>query len=154
MTLRMAIALASLVNALVSFYLHLYKLGRVGALTCGAGHGCEIAQFSSYGWFLGLDVALIGTIGWSAVFLLAVVGTLPRWEHARWPSVGLLVLVYAGLLFTVRLKYGEFIVLRTFCPWCFINVVIVSLCAVLAALDWRRVRSRAHDDASLAPGAA
>ena len=125
MTYRMALALVALVNAIVALYLHLWKIGLAGTLSCGQEHGCEVVQLSSYGWFLGVDVALVGTIGWAAVFVVAVLGTLPRWEDARWPAAALSALVYPALLFTLRLKYGEFVVLRSFCPWCAINAVIV-----------------------------
>jgi uncharacterized membrane protein len=138
MTYRMGIALAALVNALVATYLHLWKIGKAGALTCATG-GCEIAQFSSYGWFLGLDVALIGAIGWGLTFVVATVGTLPRHEDAAWPVKALLALVGLGALFTLRLKYGEWVVLRTFCSWCFINVALTAAMAALLALDVRRL---------------
>jgi uncharacterized membrane protein len=139
MTFRMALALVALVDAIVAFYLHLWKIGLAGTLSCGAERGCEVVQLSSYGWFLGVDVALIGAVGWGAVFVVAVLGTLPRWEDARWPTAALSALVYPALLFTLRLKYGEFIVLRSFCPWCAINAVIVVIATALVTLDWRRL---------------
>ncbi|MDF1502612.1 vitamin K epoxide reductase family protein [Roseisolibacter sp. H3M3-2] len=142
MTYRMALALVALVDSIVALYLHLWKIGLAGTLSCGQEHGCEVVQLSSYGWFLGVDVALIGAVGWAAVFVVAVLGTLPRWEDARWPTAALSVLVYPALLFTLRLKYGEFVVLRSFCPWCAINAVIVVVATVLVTLDWRRLRSR------------
>ena len=77
---RMAIAVLALVNALVALYLHLYKLGKVGALACSAGGGCQVAQFSQYGWFLGLDVALIGAVGYAFMFLCALVALQPFGE--------------------------------------------------------------------------
>jgi uncharacterized membrane protein len=140
MTYRMALALVALIDAIVALYLHLWKLGLAGTLSCGAEHGCEVVQLSSYGWFLGVDVALIGAVGWGTVFVVAVLGTLPRWEDARWPTVVLSALVFPALLFTLRLKYGEFVVLRSFCPWCAMNAVIVVIAAVLVSLDWRRLR--------------
>jgi uncharacterized membrane protein len=140
MTHRMALALVALIDAIVALYLHLWKLGLAGTLSCGAEHGCEVVQLSSYGWFLGVDVALIGAVGWGTVFVVAVLGTLPRWEDARWPTVVLSALVFPALLFTLRLKYGEFVVLRSFCPWCAMNAVIVVIAAVLVSLDWRRLR--------------
>lgn len=150
MTYRMAVALVALVDSIVALYLHLWKIGLAGTLSCGAGHGCEVVQLSSYGWFLGVDVALIGAVGWAAVFVVAVLGTLPRWEDARWPTVALSALVFPALLFTLRLKYGEFIVLRSFCPWCAINAVIVVIASVLVALDWRRLRRAADRDVMVA----
>ena len=51
-----------------------------GTLACGTGHGCEIVQFSPWGWFLGVDVALIGTVGYTLILVTALIGTTaPRW---------------------------------------------------------------------------
>ncbi|GJG87494.1 hypothetical protein tb265_26750 [Gemmatimonadetes bacterium T265] len=147
MTPRMLLALASLVDALVAGYLHLWKTGRTGALTCGAAHGCEVAQFSSYGYFFGVDVALVGFVGWAVVCLVAVAGTLPRFEDDPRVTRVLAALVGAALLFTLRLKYGEFVVLRTFCPWCAVNAVVVLVSSALVWRDWVRLR------ADRAPGA-
>jgi uncharacterized membrane protein len=141
MTHRMGIALASLVSGLVALYLHLWKLGFMGTLACGAdGGGCAYVQGSRYGWFLGVDVALIGAVGYAALFVVAVLGTLPRWEDARWPTLALMALVFPALAFTLRLKYAEFLVLRSFCPWCAVSAVAITLCTVLVLLDWRRLR--------------
>ncbi len=153
MTYRMALALVALIDAIVALYLHLWKIGLAGTLSCGEEHGCEVVQLSSYGYLLGVDVALIGAVGWSAVFVIAVLGTLPRWEDARWPTVALSALVFPALLFTLRLKYGEFIVLRSFCPWCAINAVIVVIASVLVSLDWRRLRRHATYDGGAAVAA-
>ena len=140
MTYRKAIALLGVVNALVALYLHLWKLGLAGTLKCTGNHGCEIAQFSSYGWFLGVDVALIGTVGYTLVLVTSVLGTLPRWEDRPWPTTTLMALIFPALAFTMRLKYGEFVVLRTFCPWCAISAVSITTCTILVLLDWRRLR--------------
>jgi uncharacterized membrane protein len=151
---RAVIALASLVSGAVAFYLHLWKLGYAAPPGCGAGGGCALAQFSWYGWFLGVDVALIGAVGYAAIALVAIAGALPRWREARWPTVALAALVYPAVLFTLRLKYGEFVVLRTFCPWCAVSAVTITLCAVLVWLDWRRLEARraAPGDGATGPG--
>ena len=137
----MLIAAFAAVNSMVALYLHLWKIGLMGALSCGAEHGCEIAQFSSYGYFLRVDVALIGTIGYAVVCLVAMAGVRERWADAVWPTRALQLLIWAALLFTVRLKYGEFIVLKTFCPWCAISAFSITACAVLVTLD---ARGRSH----------
>lgn len=139
MKYRMTICVASLVSGLVALYLHLWKLGKVGNLACSAAGGCELAQTSSWSWFLGLDVALIGTLGYGAVFGVSLLGLQPRWQQARWPTLALMALIYPALLFTVRLKYAEFGVLHTFCPWCAVSAIAIAICAVMVTLDWRRV---------------
>ena len=35
-------------------------------------------------------------------------------------------------------QYGEWLVLKVFCPWCFISAVSITVCLILAWLDWRR----------------
>jgi uncharacterized membrane protein len=140
MKYRMTICFASLVSGLVAFYLHLWKIGLVGPLACSSGIGCELVQTSYYGWFLGVDVALIGAVGYTLLFLAGLLSLQPRWADARWPTLLMMAMIWPAVLFTVRLKYGEFIVLRSFCPWCLVSAVAITLCAVMVTLDWRRVR--------------
>lgn len=134
---RMTIAFLSLVAGLSALYLHLYKLGVVGDLSCTSG-GCDRAMYSTWGWFLGVDVALVGVVGYSLILITSIFSLQDRWRDARWPVTTLLVLALLGFLFTLRLKYGEFIVLRTFCPWCAISAVSITIITVLAALEYRR----------------
>ena len=140
MTYRMSIALGSLISGLVALYLHLWKIGLAGTLACGGTHGCEYIQGSRYGSFLGVDVALIGAVGYAALFVVSVLGTMPRWEDEKWPTLALMALIFPALAFTVRLKYAEFVILKGFCPWCAVSAVTITLCAVFVMLDWRRLR--------------
>ncbi|MDQ8160117.1 MAG: vitamin K epoxide reductase family protein [Gemmatimonadota bacterium] len=139
MTQRMVIAVGSLISGLVALYLHMWKIGLVGSLACTGGGGCEYVQGSRYGWFLGVDVALIGAVGYALLFVVASIGTLARFEDEAWPNTLLQLMIWPAVLFTVRLKYGEFIVLKSFCPWCMISAVTITLCAVLVTLDRRRL---------------
>ena len=141
MKYRMTICFASLVSGLVGLYLHLWKIGAVGPLACSAGRGCELVQTSLYGSFLGVDVALIGAVGYALLLGTSLVALQPRWADARWPTLALMALIWPAVLFTVWLKYGEFFVLRSFCPWCAVSALTIALCAVMVTLDWRRVRS-------------
>jgi uncharacterized membrane protein len=141
MIYRMSIAIGSLISGLVALYLHLWKLGLAGTLACAGGsHGCEYIQGSRYGWFLGVDVALIGAVGYAALFVVAMLGTTPRWEDEKWPTLALMALIFPALAFTVRLKYAEFVILRGFCPWCAVSAVTITLCTALVFLDWRRLK--------------
>jgi uncharacterized membrane protein len=141
MRYRMAIALLALVAALVALYLHLWKAGFTGPLTCTGNRGCEIAMLSRWGWFLGVDVALIGTVGYLLVLGAALWGLSPGRAGSTAPTLLLLWLIVPAVLFTIRLKYAEWVVLGTFCPWCFESTVTITLCLVLAVLDYRRVRA-------------
>ena len=153
LTYRQLVALIALVNAFVATYLHLWKIGKAGTLACGGSGGCALVQFSQWSWVrlpwqdpssLGIDVALIGAIGYTLVLLAALWGTRDSLADARGPVIALAGLVYPAILFTVRLKYAEWFVLRTFCPWCFISTVSITLLGVIVALEWRRVRTLAR----------
>ena len=135
----MAIAMLALVNALVALYLHLYKLGKVGSLQCTTG-GCDRAIFSRFGWFLGVDVALIGLIGYTLILATTLLSLQPALASKRWPVTTLLALAVGGFLFTLRLKYGEFLILHTFCPWCAISAVSITIITVLSWMEWRAAR--------------
>jgi len=148
---RMAIAMLSLIAGTSAVYLHLYKIGLAGTLTCSTG-GCDKAMFSRWGWFLGVDVAMVGIIGYSLLLGAALWGLQAAWQRHRGPALLLLFLASLGFAFTLRLKYGEFVVLRTFCPWCAISAVSITAILVLAVLQWRWHRApapRQSDTASM-----
>jgi uncharacterized membrane protein len=138
---RMLIALASLVSGMVALYLHLWKIGKAGSLACGGNGGCAYVQGSPYGWFLGVDVALIGTIGYALIFAVAFLGTTDRWADSRTITRALQLLIWPAVLFTIRLKWAEFVILKSFCPWCAVSAVTITLCAILVTLDARRLRN-------------
>ncbi len=133
---RMAIAMLSLIAGTSAVYLHLYKIGLAGTLTCSTG-GCDKAMFSQWGWFLGVDVAMVGIIGYSLLLGASLWGLQAAWQRHRGPALLLLFLASLGFTFTLRLKYGEFVVLGTFCPWCAISAVSITAILVLAVLQWR-----------------
>ena len=137
---RQLVALIALGNAFVASYLHLWKIGKAGSLACGGGGGCALAQYSPWSYLFGVDVALIGAVGYSALFLVAVVGSGQRWANHRGFALAQLLLVYPAVLLTLRLKWAEFYKLRTFCPWCAISAVSITILAVIVVLEWRRLR--------------
>lgn len=137
---RQLIALIALINAFVATYLHLWKIGKAGTLACGGGGGCAVVQFSPWSWFLGVDVALIGAVGYSLILFVAIIGSRERFENATWPALALAALIFPAFLFTLRLKYYEFFALKTFCPWCAISAVSITVLSVIVALEWRRAK--------------
>ncbi len=146
----MAIALLSLLGVLVSAYLYLYKIGKIGSLACGAG-GCEAVQLSRWSSFLGVDVALLGLVGYLGMLGLALAGLQPGVARRRGVTVALLAASGVGVLFAGYLTYLELFVIHAICFWCVSSAVIVAIICVLAALDLhrssRRAESIAHRDA-------
>ncbi|MBX3134447.1 MAG: vitamin K epoxide reductase family protein [Gemmatimonadaceae bacterium] len=137
---RQLVALIALGNAFVATYLHLWKIGKAGQLACGGSGGCAVVQYSPWSYFFGVDVAFIGAVGYVVLFLVALVGSLERFRDLRGVAFAQMALVYPAVLFTLRLKWAEFYKLRTFCPWCAISAVSITLLAVIVWMEWRRVR--------------
>lgn len=141
MTIRKFIAVIALINALVATYLHLWKIGLAGSLACGGGsHGCEYIQGSRYGWFMGIDVAMIGAVGYAVIVLVAIIAAMPKFEDEKWPVRALQLLIFPAFVFTLRLKYAEFIILQGFCRWCAVSAVSITAFTVLIVMEWKRVQ--------------
>ena len=140
-TPRHWIALTSVLTGLVALYLHLWKLGLMGALSCNAAQSCETVMLSPYGMFMGIDVALVGVIGYTLLLITSVVGLQPRFINDRRITTLLGVLAVIGFLFTVRLKYYEWFVMKLFCKWCFISAVVITTHVIAVGLDRRRLRA-------------
>lgn len=135
----MAAALLSLVGVFIAAYLWLFKLGRIGALSCGTG-SCETVQLSEYSAFLGVDVALIGVIGYVVMLIVSVAGTTERWADAAWPSRALAMLAGGSVAFAAYLTWLEIFVIHAICRWCVASAIIVTILLILALLDLRRFR--------------
>ncbi len=138
-TSRHWIAFTALIGVLLATYLHLWKLGYMGVLVCNAQHSCETVMTSGYGIFLGVDVALIGAIGYTLILVTAMMGIQPARMNGRAVTRILAVLIVIGFVFTLRLKYYEYIVMKLFCRWCFASTVIITTQLVAVWLDGRRV---------------
>ena len=137
---RQWIAFTAVIAGLVALYLHLWKLGLMGPLVCNARHSCEFVMTSQWGRYLGIDVALIGAVGYTLILIAALVGMQPRWANDRRVTLVLAALIVPAFLFTLRLKYFEWFVLRSFCPWCAISAVTITTHLIAVGMDWRRVR--------------
>lgn len=136
---RQAIAVLAFLAGLIALYLHLVKVGVFGVPSCGPGGGCVAAWYSPWGSFLGVDVALIGAIGYGLLTVVALIGTRVEYEDSPAITTAIAVLVAAAVAFTWRLKYGEWVVMKIFCIWCFESFLTIHLCLVLVALDRRRL---------------
>jgi uncharacterized membrane protein len=138
-TARHWIAVTSVIAGLVAVYLHLWKLGYMGALVCNAQHSCEAVMTSRWGMFWGIDVALIGTIGYTLILITALVGLNPKYYMNRTVTIVLTILIVFAFLFTLRLKYYEFFVMHSFCRWCAESALTITTQVVAVAIDWRRL---------------
>jgi uncharacterized membrane protein len=136
----MIVAALALAGIFISLYLTLYKLGVIAELSCSVG-SCETVNLSKWSRFLGLPVAAWGLLFYLDVFVIAVLGTLPRFEYQ--PAFSLIIVAQAvvGVLFSAWLTYLELAVIHAICVWCVTSAVVVTLILVVAVADLREMRS-------------
>jgi uncharacterized membrane protein len=136
----MIVAALALAGIFISLYLTLYKIGVIGELSCSIG-SCETVNTSKWSTFLHLPVAVWGLLFYLEVFVIAVVGTIPRFENEFLFS-GLLVAEAAvGVLFSAWLTYLELAVIHAICIWCVTSAGVVVVILFLSIADFRQVRA-------------
>ena len=135
----MIVAALALAGIFISLYLTLYKLGVIGELSCTLG-SCETVNTSKWSRFLGLPVAAWGLLFYLDVFLVALVGTVARFEYEPVISVVLVAEAAVGVLFSAWLTYLELGVIHAICIWCVTSAVIVTIIFLVSLADLRTTR--------------
>lgn len=139
---RQAIALLALVGFFVALYLWLHQLGVGGELKCGAG-GCDTVQASRWARLLGIPVAAYGVVGYAAILIVALAALRPAALGRRGPTLVLVALASAGMLFTLYLTYLELFVIHAICRWCVVSAVIITAIWLVALAALRGPRTPA-----------
>jgi uncharacterized membrane protein len=139
----MIVAALALAGIFISLYLTLYKLGVIAELSCSVG-SCETVNLSKWSRFMGLPVAAWGLLFYLDVFVIALVGTLPRFEYAGLISTVLVAEAAVGVLFSAWLTYLELAVIHAICVWCVTSAVVVTLILIVSVADLRDMRG-VHD---------
>lgn len=140
MTKRTIVATLALAGIFVALYLFLYKIGRIGNLSCSIG-SCETVNLSRWSIFLGAPVAAWGVGFYIVMFGLSVASLQDRYADALGMSKVLALASGGGLLFSLWLTYLELFVIHAICQWCVTSAIIVTLIFVFSTLDLRE-RSR------------
>jgi uncharacterized membrane protein len=135
----MIVAALALAGIFISLYLTLYKLNVIGELSCSIG-SCETVNTSRWSMFLGLPVAAWGLLFYVDVFIIALLGTMPRFEYEPAVSVVLVVQAAIGVLFSAWLTYLELSVIHAICIWCVTSACIVVAILLVSVADLREVR--------------
>ncbi|HEY4305283.1 MAG TPA: vitamin K epoxide reductase family protein [Gemmatimonadaceae bacterium] len=138
-------ALISLLGLFIGAYLTLYKFGFIGTLVCGVS-SCEQVQTSRWSVFLGLPVATWGLGFYALMLILAIVGMQERYAESRGLALTVLLLAAWGAIFTGWLNYLEAFVIHAWCEWCLFSAGMVLVMFMLAALDYRDVKTASADE--------
>ena len=138
MTKRTIVATLALAGIFVALYLFLYKIGRIGNLSCTIG-SCETVNLSRWSIFLGPPVAAWGVGFYVVMFGLSVASLQDRYADSLGMSKLLVIASAGGFLFSLWLTYLELFVIHAICQWCVMSALIVTTIFVFAMLDLRSV---------------
>ena len=135
----MIVAALALAGIFIGLYLTLFKLGIIGQLSCSVG-SCETVNTSRWAVFLGFPVAAWGVLFYAAAFVVALAGTLERFESALIVSWLLTGWSAIGLLFSAWLTYLELAVIHAICIWCVVSAILVTAIFAISVADLRERR--------------
>lgn len=125
MSLRRAIAAATLVGGAVAAYLTYVHYADVSPI-CTTG-GCEKVQSSSYAELAGVPVALLGLVAYGAILATTLVRGVPA-------AFAGAVVALGGAAFSGYLLWAQLARIHAICQWCVGNDVIIAVVAVLCVV--------------------
>lgn len=135
----MIVATLALAGIFVATYLLLYKLGKIGNLSCSIG-SCETVNTSKWATFLGAPVAAWGVAFYVFLFLFTVVSTTERYADSVSMGGALLAIAGSGLVFSAYLTYLELFVIHAICQWCVISAILVTIIFFVTLAEYRELR--------------
>ena len=136
----MIVATLALAGIFVATYLLLYKLGKIGNLSCSIG-SCETVNTSKWATVLGAPVAGWGVAFYVGLFVLAVASTIERYESSHTLSTVLLAASTTGLVFSAYLTYLELFQIHAICQWCVISAILVTIIFFVSLAEFRETKS-------------
>ena len=143
MTKRTIVATLALAGIFVALYLFLYKIGRIGNLSCSIG-SCETVNLSRWWVFMGAPVAAWGVGFYVVMFGLSVASLQDRYADSLGMSKVLALLSGGGLIFSLWLTYLELFVIHAICQWCVTSAIIVTLIFIVSVVDLRERQRNAE----------
>ena len=94
----------------------------------------------------GIPVALFGVVGYLVLFTVSLIGLQPGWAQRREPTLALVALSGAAVLFTAYLTYLEAAVIHAWCRWCLVSagIIVAIFMASLAGLPRSGTQAQRH----------
>ncbi|MEI7578512.1 MAG: vitamin K epoxide reductase family protein [bacterium] len=101
---------------------------------CFTGGGCESVLNSKYGEMFGVPMSVFGFFFYAFLIFTALLREKIKDKLLTWI---LQAEVFWGVLFSLYLRYLEFVVIRHVCSWCWMSVIIIILLAAALAYEQR-----------------
>jgi uncharacterized membrane protein len=132
----LAITVLAAIGVVVSLYLLTVHWGWWQAVCLGVGD-CEAVNTSRYSELLGIPVALLGALAYLAI--IAASALIAQKIYAEYAHIAQFFIAAIGVAFSAYLTYVELFVIRNVCPWCVLSAILITLIAILSAMELRAV---------------
>jgi uncharacterized membrane protein len=117
----------ALMGMLVAGYLSYVEVSKSQAV-CGPVGECNLVQQSAYARLFGiLPVGVLGLVGYLAILIL---WAIQQYGDQRWQwmaSIGIGLLAFIGVVFSVYLTFLEPFIIGATCMWCITSAVLMTL---------------------------
>lgn len=134
------IPLVALVGLLDAVYLAYVEVTQTEA-ACGAVGNCNAVQQSAYAQVFGVPVGVIGIVGYVAILIAWGLTRAGSARVRRAASAALLLMVLAGVVFSIYLTFLEPFVIGATCAWCLISALtMLALLWLVAPAGWQALR--------------
>jgi uncharacterized membrane protein len=131
------IFIASVIGLLDSGYLSYVKLTQI-ELYCTPGLGdCASVNASQWSHLFGIPVAYLGFASYLAILLLILFGKKIR-IVAPYQEYIFFFITLIGTLFSGYLTYIEAAVLHTYCQWCVLSALMITMLFILSVIKLAR----------------
>ena len=143
-TASIAVPVLAVLGIGVAAYLTYVEMSGTLAV-CGPVGDCNTVQQSPYARVAGVPVGGLGLAGYAMILVAWGLSRTGRPGMARRATLGLLLMVFVGVLFSVYLTFLEPFVIGATCMWCLTSAVIMTLLLWLVAgpgtVAWQRIRA-------------
>jgi uncharacterized membrane protein len=132
-----AFYIASVIGLIDAGYLSYGKLVQA-QLYCTPGLGnCNLVNASQWSHIFGIPVAYLGFLSYLAILLLKIFGKKIK-IVAPYQEYLLFFITLVGVLFSGYLTYIEAAVLHTYCQWCVVSAIMISVLFILSVIKLAR----------------
>lgn len=137
---KLFLQVLSLIGLFDSIYLLWEYTSPNRPMVCMGG-GCDAVRASSYAHFAGLPTPVYGAVMYCFLALLIFLFPLLPASLARLSEYGIAIISGAGFLVSAYLTGIEGFVIHSWCMWCLISAVTVTLILILTVVDLARPRA-------------
>jgi uncharacterized membrane protein len=131
------IYIATIIGLIDSGYLSVTKIISM-RLYCTPGLGdCQSVNASVWSYLFGIPVAYLGFLTYLAILLLMIFGKKIK-IVAPYQEYLYFFVTLVGILFSGYLTYIEVAILHTYCQWCVISAVMMTILFVTSVIKLAR----------------